>query len=111
MAACPSVATGVTCGRSRWRVTQPRWFVHLDAGQSRGAEPIKPWVVWRMEYAELLQQVQAAAALDRATAEGVTRATMVMLAERMHHDELGPLGARLPLLAHIGYAIDRPDKA
>jgi hypothetical protein len=36
---------------------------------------------------------------------------MVMLAERMHHDELGPLGVRLPLLAHIGYAIDRPDKA
>jgi uncharacterized protein (DUF2267 family) len=49
-----------------------------------------------MEYAELLQQVQAAAALDRATAERVTRATMVMLAERMHHDELVPLGVRLP---------------
>ena len=49
-----------------------------------------------MEYAELLQQVQAAAALDRATAERVTWATMVMLAERMHHDELVPLGARLP---------------
>ena len=45
---------------------------------------------------ELLQQVQAAAALDRATAERVTWATMVMLAERMHHDELVPLGARLP---------------
>ena len=35
-----------------------------------------------MEYAELLQQVQAAAALDRATAKRVTWATMVMLAER-----------------------------
>ena len=49
-----------------------------------------------MEYAELVQQVQAAAALDRATAERVTWATMVMLAKRMHHDELVPLGARLP---------------
>jgi uncharacterized protein (DUF2267 family) len=49
-----------------------------------------------MEYAELVQQVQAAAALDRATAERVTWATMVMLAERMHRDELVPLGARLP---------------
>jgi uncharacterized protein (DUF2267 family) len=41
MAACPSVATGMTCGRSRWRVTG-------------------------------------------------------CAAERMHHDELVPLGARLP---------------
>jgi uncharacterized protein (DUF2267 family) len=49
-----------------------------------------------MEYAELLQQVQAAAALDRITAELVTWATMVMLAERMRHDELVRLGARLP---------------
>jgi uncharacterized protein (DUF2267 family) len=49
-----------------------------------------------MEYAELLQQVQAAAALDRITAEQVTWATMVMLAERMRHDELVRLGARLP---------------
>jgi hypothetical protein len=39
-------------------------------------------VVWRMEYAELLQQVQAAAALDRATAEQVMLATVVTLAER-----------------------------
>jgi uncharacterized protein (DUF2267 family) len=49
-----------------------------------------------MEYAELQQQVQAAAALDRATAERVTWATMVMLAERMRHGELVPLGGRLP---------------
>jgi uncharacterized protein (DUF2267 family) len=49
-----------------------------------------------MEYAELLQQVQAAAALDRATAEQVSLATVVTLAERMGHDELVRLGARLP---------------
>ena len=49
-----------------------------------------------MEYAELLQQVQAAAALDRATAEQVSLATVATLAERMRHDELVPLGARLP---------------
>ena len=48
-----------------------------------------------MEYAELLLQVQTAASLDRATAERVTWATMVMLAERMPHDELVPPGARL----------------
>jgi uncharacterized protein (DUF2267 family) len=49
-----------------------------------------------MEYAELLQQVQAGAALDRATAERVSVATVVTLAERMSHDELVRLGARLP---------------
>jgi uncharacterized protein (DUF2267 family) len=49
-----------------------------------------------VEYADLRQQVQAAAALDRATAEQATWATMVMLAERMRHDELVRLGARLP---------------
>jgi uncharacterized protein (DUF2267 family) len=46
-----------------------------------------------MDYAELLQQVQAAAALDRATAERVLWAT---LAERMSHHELARLGAWLP---------------
>ena len=45
-----------------------------------------------MDYAELLQRVQAAAALDRATAERVLWATMVTLAERMSHDELARLG-------------------
>jgi uncharacterized protein (DUF2267 family) len=49
-----------------------------------------------MDYAELLQQVQAAGALDRATAEPVIVATLVTLAERMSHQELGRLGARLP---------------
>jgi uncharacterized protein (DUF2267 family) len=49
-----------------------------------------------MDYAELLEQVQAAAALDRATAEQVSLATVVTLAERMRHDELVRLGARLP---------------
>jgi uncharacterized protein (DUF2267 family) len=52
--------------------------------------------VRRMDYAELLQQVQAAAALDRATAEHVSFATVATLAERMSHDELVRLGARLP---------------
>jgi uncharacterized protein (DUF2267 family) len=49
-----------------------------------------------MDYAELLQQVQAAGALDRARAEQVILATVVTLAERMSHDELVRLGARLP---------------
>ena len=49
-----------------------------------------------MDYAELLQQVQVAGALDRATAEQVIVATVVTLAERMSHDELVRLGARLP---------------
>jgi uncharacterized protein (DUF2267 family) len=49
-----------------------------------------------MDYAELLQQVQAAAALDRATAEHVSVVTVATLAERMSHDELVRLAARLP---------------
>jgi uncharacterized protein (DUF2267 family) len=49
-----------------------------------------------MDYTELLQQVQMAGALDRVTAEGVMLATVVTLAERMSHQELGRLGARLP---------------
>jgi uncharacterized protein (DUF2267 family) len=49
-----------------------------------------------MDYTELLQQVQVAGALDRVTAEGVMFATVVTLAERMSHQELGRLGARLP---------------
>jgi uncharacterized protein (DUF2267 family) len=57
-----------------------------------------------MDYAELLEQVQAAAALDRATAERVLGATMVTLAERMSHDEVVRLGAWLPadLQAAVG---------
>jgi uncharacterized protein (DUF2267 family) len=49
-----------------------------------------------MNQAELLQQVQAAAALDRATAERVILATMVTLAERLSHQELVRLSAWLP---------------
>jgi len=49
-----------------------------------------------MEYAELLQHVQTAATLDRARAERVIWATEVTLAERMSHNELVRLGARLP---------------
>jgi uncharacterized protein (DUF2267 family) len=49
-----------------------------------------------MDYTELLQQVQVAGALDRGTAERVLVATVVTLAERMSHQELGRLGARLP---------------
>jgi uncharacterized protein (DUF2267 family) len=52
---------------------------------------------WRaMNNAELLQQVQAAAALDRATAERVLLATMVTLTERLGHQELVRLRAWLP---------------
>ena len=53
-------------------------------------------VVRQMDYAQLLQQVQTAAALDQATAEQVSLATVATLAERMSHDELVRLGARLP---------------
>ena len=49
-----------------------------------------------MNDAELLLQVQAAAALDRARAERVIWATVATLAERMSHEELVQLGARLP---------------
>ena len=49
-----------------------------------------------MDYAELLQQVQAAGALNRAAAEQVSVATVVTLAERMSHDELVRPGSRLP---------------
>src|SRR5215218_9380008 len=53
-------------------------------------------VVRHIDYAELLQQVQTAAALDRAAAEQVSLATVTTLAERMSHDELVRLGGRLP---------------
>jgi uncharacterized protein (DUF2267 family) len=49
-----------------------------------------------VDYAELLQQVQAAAALDRDTAERVLVATTVTLAERLSHHELARLRLRLP---------------
>jgi uncharacterized protein (DUF2267 family) len=49
-----------------------------------------------MDYTELLQQVQAAAALDQVTSERMILATMVTLAERMGHNELVRLGVWLP---------------
>jgi uncharacterized protein (DUF2267 family) len=49
-----------------------------------------------VDYAELLQQVQAAAARDQDTAERVLLATMVTLAERMSYHELAQLTAWLP---------------
>jgi uncharacterized protein (DUF2267 family) len=49
-----------------------------------------------MNEVELLQQVQAAAALDRLTSERVILATMVTLAERLSHQELAQLSVRLP---------------
>jgi uncharacterized protein (DUF2267 family) len=62
-----------------------------------------------MNDAELLQQVQAAASLDRATAEQVILATMVTLAERLSHQELAPLSARLP--DGLQAAVDAGSKA
>jgi uncharacterized protein (DUF2267 family) len=49
-----------------------------------------------VDYAELLQQVQAAAALDRATAERVLWATTVTLVERLSRHDLAQLRLRLP---------------
>ena len=49
-----------------------------------------------MDYAELLQQVQAAAALDRDRAERVLLATTVTLTERLSRHELAQLRGRLP---------------
>jgi uncharacterized protein (DUF2267 family) len=61
-----------------------------------------------MDYAELLQQVQVAGALDRATAEQVILATVVTLAERMSHDELVRLGARLPAELQVAVRAGAP---
>ena len=61
-----------------------------------------------MDYAELLQQVRAAGALDRATAEQVILATVVTLAERMSHDELLRLGARLPAELQVAMRAGSP---
>jgi uncharacterized protein (DUF2267 family) len=58
-----------------------------------------------MDDAELLQQVQVAGALDRATAEQVILAT---LAERMSHDELLRLGARLPAELQVAMRAGSP---
>jgi uncharacterized protein (DUF2267 family) len=61
-----------------------------------------------VDYAELLQQVQVAGALDRARAEQVIVATVVTLAERMSHDELVRLGARLPAELQVAVRADSP---
>ena len=61
-----------------------------------------------MDYAQLLQQVQVAGALDRATAEQVILATVVTLAERMSHDELVRLGARLPAALQLAVRAGSP---
>ena len=61
-----------------------------------------------MDYAELLQQVQVAGALDRARAEQVIVATVVTLAERMSHDELVRLGARLPAELQVAVRAGSP---
>jgi uncharacterized protein (DUF2267 family) len=49
-----------------------------------------------VDYAELLQQVQAAAAVDRESAERVLVATTMTLAERLSRHELTQLRGRLP---------------
>jgi uncharacterized protein (DUF2267 family) len=61
-----------------------------------------------MDYAELLQQVQVAGALDRAAAEQVISATVVTLAERMSHDELLRLGVRLPAELQVAVRAGSP---
>jgi uncharacterized protein (DUF2267 family) len=94
-------AAGAVSVRSR------RWFVYLAAGLVPGSTDT-PQVVRPMNYAELLQQVQAAGALDRATAEQVSVATVATLAERMRHDELVRLGARLPAELHVALRAGSP---
>jgi uncharacterized protein (DUF2267 family) len=61
-----------------------------------------------MDDAELVQQVQVAGALDPATAEQVIVATVVTLAERMNHDELLRLGARLPAELQVAVRAGSP---
>jgi uncharacterized protein (DUF2267 family) len=61
-----------------------------------------------MDDAELVQQVQVAGALDRVTAERVMLATVVTLAERMRHDELVWLGARLPTELQVAVRAGSP---
>jgi uncharacterized protein (DUF2267 family) len=61
-----------------------------------------------VDYAELLQQVQAAAALDRATAQRVLWATTVTLAERLSRHDLAQLRLRLPEELQAAMAADSP---
>jgi uncharacterized protein (DUF2267 family) len=53
-------------------------------------------MVTGVDYAELLQQVQAAAALDRESAERVLVATTVTLAERLSRHELASCACGCP---------------
>jgi hypothetical protein len=73
MAACPSVATGMTCGRSRWRVTgwQPRWFVHVVPASSpevtamRGfRDALRADPILRRRYAALKRAIVAGGPVD-----------------------------------------------
>jgi uncharacterized protein (DUF2267 family) len=81
----------------------------LAAGLIPGAADT-PQMVRPMDYTELLQQVQAAGALDRATAEQVSMATVVTLAERMSHYELVRLGARLPAELQVALRVGSPSR-
>jgi uncharacterized protein (DUF2267 family) len=56
----------------------------------------------------LLEQVQIAGALDRAMAEQVILATVATLAERMRHDEVARLGARLPAELQVALRAGSP---
>jgi uncharacterized protein (DUF2267 family) len=78
----------------RLMAAAPVYLCGRWAGQRYG--PSGPVAGGRMDYAELLQEVQAAAALDQARAERVIWTTVMTLAERMSHAELVQLGARLP---------------
>ena len=61
-----------------------------------------------MDYAQLLQQVQAAAALDRESAERVLLATTMTLAERLSRHELTLLCVRLPKELQAALAAGSP---
>ena len=61
-----------------------------------------------MDYAQLLQQVQAAAALDRESAERVLLATTMTLAERLSRHELTLLCVRLPEELQVALAAGSP---
>jgi uncharacterized protein (DUF2267 family) len=69
-------------------------------------------MVRHMDYAQLVQQVQAETALDQVAAERMIWATMVTLAERMSHDELvrldGWLPEKLQAAAHAGSPACQP---
>lgn len=49
-----------------------------------------------LEYGQLLQGVEMAAGLDRASAERIVRATLATLVERLGREDFAALAARLP---------------